>query len=98
MARKTMKKYAVMKKLGRFIKSVNVAASNQVVLYFEKGKLFLSYAKTIAAKIWNKWYFDPYYHDYSTTTMKYMKQFTGLSSEQRYRMLASGEAISVDFN
>ena len=98
MARKTMKKEAVMKKLGRFIRSVNVAASNQTVLYFEKGKLFLSYSKTIAAKIGNKWYIDPSYHAYSTTTMKYMKQFSGLSSEQRYRMLATGEAISVDFN
>ena len=99
MAKKTAKKESVYKKLGAFIKCSNMdGVANQFVLMYAKGQVFQSYRSICAARVGDQWYFDPHYHDYSKTTSKYVKRFSGLSTDQRRKMLASGEAISVDFN
>lgn len=74
--------------LGVF-KNTKSLANNHTIVYFSFGEVLQSYDKTIGVYIGNgRWYFDPIYHDYSHTTSKYCKQWSGLSAESRRKACA----------
>lgn len=74
--------------LGTYI-STKSLANNQTVVRFSFGEVLQSYDKTIGVYTDNgRWYFDPIFHDYSQTTSKYCKQWSGLSAESRRKACA----------
>jgi hypothetical protein len=74
--------------LGGFISAKNTGR-NVIELTFEHGTVLQSYSTAVAAKIGRQLYLSQA-HDSSVTTNKHVKQFTGLSAEERRRGLADG--------
>ena len=86
----------IMRRLGSF-ESVEELQKNQLVIYFENGKLFLSYGSPIAAMIEGE---DKYYlfqrWNYSNTTAKYRNKFLNKTGEEIRRDIDNGRAIIID--
>ena len=71
---------------------------NHTVTFFEKGKMLSSYGVNVAV-IFNDGniFLDPK-HDYSSTTSKYVGQFTGLILKERRKAIESGKIEVVELN
>ena len=69
------KEKKVIKKLGVF-RTIETIGKNQIIVYFEYGKLFYSYNSIIAVVFFRE---EKYYlfekWDYSKTTSKYLNKF-----------------------
>ena len=88
-----MTKATLFSRLGTLLHVSNFAnKTNQHLATFKHGEAFSSYGKIIGVKHNEhgqiNFYFDPSYHDYSKTTSKYCKQWSGLSAESRRRACA----------
>lgn len=97
MENKPISRDELMKLLGEFkyVKSMDSKKGagkigNQRIIYFNNGCLYQSYDSDVAAFVNGQLYVNEKYHDYSNTTMKYCKEFTGSSVEQRRIGIAVG--------
>lgn len=97
MKKKPIKKSTLFKKLGSFRNVWNMDSNNgygcvenQFEIGFDNGRVFQSYNTVIAAWIYGQLYLNEYYHDYSNTTMKYCKHFTGMTAQQRRDGIKNG--------
>ena len=72
--------------------------TNHSTTFFEKGRMLSSYGVNVAV-IFNdgNLFLDPK-HDYSTTTNKYVGQFTGLNLKERRKAIESGKIEVVELN
>lgn len=70
---------------------------NQFLLEGENFTILQSYNSIVALKYGGELYLGPN-HDYSRTTSKYVKLFTGKTTEERRKGLASGEIKKIDEN
>ena len=89
--------------IGTFIRLENAPskngynkAPNQFIFHFTNGKLFQSYETMVAAYVGNQLYLS-LEHDCSTTTNRFVKQFTGLSKFERNKGIEDG-TIGVFYN
>ena len=101
MARRTIKKDQLFKKLGTFISVRNTEgrsggynAPNQFELVFKNGRVFQSYDSFIAAWVNGELYLS-IDHDYSNTTSGHTTRWTGYSTKERREGLESGKFIFV---
>ena len=92
------KKLGVYKSTSSFRSITFKPVMNHSVTYFENGKMLSSYGVNVAV-IYNdgKIILDPK-HDYSTTTNKYVGQFTGLNLKARNKEIESGKIEVVELN
>lgn len=92
---KKIKMSSVSRKLGKFKSVKNYMNKNQFELTFENGCLLQSYQSIVAVKVFGMpWMFGSD-HDYSVTTNKHVKQFTGYSAKDRRKALESDEAYAI---
>lgn len=83
------------KKLGAFVRVREFGGvRNQFQLYFENGVMMQSYESPCVVRCGGETYLTDA-HDFSRTTMKYVKQFTGLTADERRKGLESGAFIAV---
>ena len=97
MKSRPIKTSTLFRKLGQFVSVRNMDSvgsygqvENQFILNFKNGDVFQSYGATVAAYVNGQLYVNEYYHDYSRTTMKYCKQYTGRSVDERRRLIQKG--------
>ena len=84
-------------KLGNFISVENATsrngmntAPNQFILQYDNGSLFQSYKTPVAAYVNGELYINVKSHAYSTTTNRFVKQYTELSKSEREKGIADG--------
>lgn len=101
MAKRTIKKDQLFKKLGTFISVRNTEgrngeynAPNQFELKFENGRVFQSYDSFIAARLNGELYLSED-HDYSNTTSAHTTRWTGFNTKERREGIECGKFISV---
>ncbi len=97
----TITRSELLRKLGAVLKVSNLTSPrsgrqvpNQYDLVCENGIAFQSYGTLIAVRLNGKLYLTDY-HDYSKTTSKYAKEWTGYNLSERRAGLKSGRFISV---
>lgn len=100
MKKNTIKFGTIFNKLGNFQSNTlfispvtSRPVNNHFVLHYENGDIFQSYGTTVAIKLrWDNTIYLTEDHEYSPTTSKYLKHFTGYNKQQRLKMLETGEA------
>lgn len=85
------------KKLGSFISIENAPskngeneAPNQFIYQFDNGSMLQSYKTPVAAWVNGTLYLNEPYHACSTTTNRFVKQYTNLSKSEREKGIADG--------
>lgn len=74
------------------------AVANQYEIYTAKGVYFQSYSSIIALKTRDSIILDKFYWDYSRTTSKYLRQFTGMYKAEILQKIKSKEIKLRDLN
>lgn len=99
---KTISISELRKKLGGFESVKNApsrngenTAPNQFIISFENGRVFQSYSSLVAAKIDGQLYLGED-HDYSVTTSRFLKEWTGMTAKERRDGLAKGWYIKIE--
>lgn len=99
---KTIKKSLLLHQLGGIKRVRNLqsprtwnAVPNQYDLECENGIAFQSYDSLIAVRM-NGYLYLTAYHDYSATTSKYCKEWTGYDTKERRAGLECGEFIFIE--
>lgn len=92
---KTIKWNELQKSLGSQC-DIDCINKNQIILKFVCGQALFSYKTLCAVKQGNTLYITNY-HDYSATTNKYVKQFSGLTAKARRNGLINETIILIIF-
>ena len=99
--KKTIKKSELLHKLGAHLGTTNLCSptswrpvANQFEFRYENGRAFQSYESLVAVKMGGQLYLGAD-HDYSKTTNKYMKAWTGKTAQERRDGIESGKFIYI---
>lgn len=90
-----IKKSELFKQLGNFKSVRQGEVKNELIIYFENGRLLQSYETPVAAEICGTLYLMSE-HTYSHTTNRHVMRFCGYNTEARRKMLKEGLAIFVE--
>ncbi len=94
---KTITRNELQERLGAFrsVRSDTSAAGNpnpnHFIIRFDNGVLYQSYRSLVVARLADGTTYLREDHDYSRTTCKFVKGFTGKNAEERRRALERGE-------
>ena len=101
--RQTIKKSVLLRQLGAILNVYNLTSPNnclrnvpnQYELKCENGYAFQSYDSLIAVMMHGQLYLTDL-HDYSKTTSKYAKAWTGRDTRERRQGIESGNIIFIE--
>ena len=73
--------------------------ANQFEIYTPEGKYFQSYRSIIAfVDKFGQIMLDEYYHNYSSTTSKYLTQFLNMNTKERTNAIKNKDIILTNLN
>lgn len=100
---KTITRKELAEKLGAFRRVKNApsrngynTAPNQFIIRFANGVVLQSYDSLVAVKMDNGEILFGADHDYSATTNRFVKEFSGRTASERRQMLENEEATLIE--